>query len=298
MISAAGDSTPGHRFRTAVLTVLALVAFAANSLLCRLALRTSAIDPVSFTAVRLASGAAMLWLIAVLSGRRRQATSRGSWTSALMLFAYAAAFSFAYLSLSVGTGALILFGAVQGTMMIAGIRAGERPHPMQWAGLVAALGGLIYLVSPGLTAPSPAGSGLMAAAGIAWGVYSLRGRGAGDPLTVTVDNFMRSVPLVLIISLLLMRDALLTQRGIVLAACSGAVTSGVGYVLWYAALKGLTTTRAAVVQLAVPVIAAFVAALFLDEPVPLRLVAASVMILGGIALAVRGKARPPAHSRS
>jgi drug/metabolite transporter (DMT)-like permease len=276
------------KVRTAVLTTLALIAFAANSLLCRLALRDGGIDPASFTTVRLIAGGVMLWMIAFVSGRRRPSTPTTAWTSAAMLFLYAAAFSYAYISLSVGTGALILFGAVQGTMILAGIRAGEHPHPVQWAGLAAALAGLVYLVSPGLTAPSPAGSALMTIAGIAWGVYSLRGRGAGDPVAVTVENFIRSIPFALALSLLLFRDLHVSARGFLLALLSGAVTSGVGYILWYSALQGLTRTRAASVQLAVPVIAAFAAAFFLGESVTFRLIVASVAILGGIALAVRG----------
>jgi drug/metabolite transporter (DMT)-like permease len=279
------------RVRTAVLTTLALIAFAANSLLCRLALRNGGIDPATFSTVRLIAGGAMLWLIAVVSGRRRPSTPRTAWTSAAMLFLYAVAFSYAYISLSVGTGALILFGAVQGTMILAGIRAGEHPHPVQWAGLAAALAGLVYLVSPGLTAPSPAGSALMTIAGIAWGVYSLRGRGAGDPVAVTVENFVRSIPFALALSLLFFRDAHVTVQGFLLALVSGAVTSGIGYILWYSALQGLTRTRAASVQLAVPVIAAFAAAFFLGESVTLRLMVASAAILGGIALAVRGGER-------
>lgn len=281
----------GTKVRTTVFTTLALIAFAANSLLCRLALRDAAIDPASFSTVRLIAGASMLWLIAVLSGRRRPVRSRSGWTSALMLFLYAVAFSYAYISLSVGTGALILFGAVQGTMILAGIRAGEHPHPVQWGGLAAALAGLVYLVSPGLTAPSPAGSALMAAAGIAWGVYSLRGRGAGDPVAKTADNFVRSIPFTLVLSLLLIRDVHITPTGFLLALVSGGATSGVGYILWYGALQGLTRTGAASVQMAVPVIAAFAAALFLGEEVTFRLVAASAAILGGIALAVRSGER-------
>lgn len=281
----------GPIIRTGVFTSLALIAFAANSLLCRLALRDAAIDPASFTTVRLAAGALMLWLIAVASGRRRSPFSRGSWTSAALLFLYAATFSFAYISLSVGTGALILFSAVQGTMILAGLRSGERPHPVQWAGLAAALGGLVYLVFPGLAAPSPGGSALMAAAGIAWGIYTMRGRGTGDPIAVTVDNFVRSLPFAFILSLLLVPEIRISTKGTLLAVFSGAVTSGVGYFLWYAALKGLTTTRAATVQLAVPVIAAFTAVLLLGEFVTLRLLVASIAILGGIALAVRGGER-------
>lgn len=282
--------------RTALLTALAMIAFAANSLLCRLALHDGSIDPTTFSTVRLTAGGAVLWLIAVVSGKRRPLTARSAWISAAMLFLYAVAFSYAYISLGVGTGALILFGAVQGTMILAGIRAGERPHPAQWVGLAAALAGLVYLVSPGLTAPSPEGSALMAAAGIAWGVYSLRGRGAGDPVAATVENFIRSIPFALALSLLLFRDAHATLRGFLLAFVSGAVTSGVGYILWYSALQGLTRTRAASVQLAVPVIAAFAAAMVLGEPVTVRLLVASAAILGGIALAVRGGERVVSRS--
>jgi len=205
-----------------------------------------------------------------------------------MLFIYAIAFSFAYLSLSAGTGALILFGCVQVTMILAALRSGERPQPLEWMGVFVALGGLVYLVLPGLRAPSPLGSGLMVMAGIAWGVYSLRGRGSGSPLADTAGNFIRAVPLILAVRLVILESVHLSQSGILLAVLSGAVASGVGYVIWYASLAGLTATRAAIVQLSVPVLAAWGGVAFLSEDISLRLILAGVLILGGIALAIAG----------
>jgi drug/metabolite transporter (DMT)-like permease len=206
-----------------------------------------------------------------------------------MLFLYAIAFSLAYLSLSAGTGALLLFGSVQATMLLVALRAGERPHPWTWVGLGVALAGLCVLVAPGLRAPSPGGAALMIAAGIAWGVYSLRGRGAPDPLAATTDNFVRSVPLVVAAGLAAWAvhgPHHVSPRGVLLALISGAVTSGVGYVVWYAALRGLTATRAATVQLAVPVLAAVAGVVLLSEAVTVRLVASAALILGGIAVAL------------
>lgn len=275
--------------RTGLLTALAMVAFAANSLLCRLALGGAAIDAASFTTIRLISGAVTLWTVLAFVGRRSrtgQPGHQGNWVSASMLFLYAIAFSFAYLSLSVGTGALILFGSVQATMILAGLWSGERPHPLQWTGLFIAVTGLVYLVSPGLTASPLAGSLLMAVAGIAWGVYSLRGRGAVDPVAVTTDNFVRSMPLVLVISLSMLQQAHLTLRGALLAVVSGSLASGIGYVIWYAALRGLTATRAAIVQLSVPVLAALAGVILLSEAVSIRLLISGVAILGGVGLAV------------
>jgi len=270
---------------TAALTALTLVAFAGNSLLCRLALGDATIDAVGFTAVRLLTGA--LTLLALVGARDRRLLQRqhGNWVSAIVLFAYAIAFSYAYLSLSAGTGALILFGTVQATMILAGLRAGERPSRVEWAGLFVALAGVVWLVFPGLTAPSPTGTALMALAGIGWGVYSLRGRGARDPLAENAGNFLRSVPMVAVVALLAMDRIQLTPRGVVLAAASGALASGVGYVIWYAALRGLTATRAAIVQLAVPVLAALGGVVFLAEAITPRLVVAAVLILGGVGAA-------------
>ena len=279
------------RFLTALYTSLTMVAFASNSLLNRLALGRESIDAVSYTTVRLISGALVLWLIASLQTNGAGPRVRGSWISASMLFIYAIAFSFAYLSLSAGTGALILFGSVQVTMILSALRSGERPQLLEWLGVLLALGGLVYLVLPGLEAPSPLGSALMTVAGIAWGVYSLRGRGSGSPLADTTGNFIRAVPLTLAVLLLSLNGVHLSQTGILLAVLSGAVASGLGYVIWYAALAGLTATRAAIVQLSVPVLAAWGGVAFLAEEVSLRLLLAGVLILGGIALAVVGRGK-------
>ncbi|MEW6646615.1 MAG: DMT family transporter [Pseudomonadota bacterium] len=265
-------------------TLFTMLPLAANSLLARAAIGADAIDPASFTTVRLLSGAAMLWLIAVLSGHAGVREVRGSWASAAMLFAYAAAFSFAYIDLSAGTGALILFGCVQATMWLVALWRGERPHGLAWLGLVAACGGLVYLMSPGLTAPPPLAAGLMAAAGVAWGVYSLHGRGSADPLADTAGNFVRSIPLTIALSLVWLGDLTWSAAGLQWAVISGALASGVGYALWYSVLPQLSATRAATVQLSVPVIAALAGVVLLDEVLTLRLVLAAVLILGGIGL--------------
>jgi drug/metabolite transporter (DMT)-like permease len=231
----------------------------------------------------------MLGTIGILSREEGWIGKHGTWLSAGFLFFYASAFSFAYLSLSTGTGALILFGSVQLTMILAALLGGERPHSLEWTGLILALGGLVYLVFPGLQAPSPLGSALMAAAGISWGFYSLRGRGSSDPLGDTASNFMRAVPFVIMISLPNLRNVHLSANGLLLATISGALTSGLGYVIWYAALRGLTMARAATVQLSVPVLAAWSGVLFLSEEISLRLLLAGLLILGGIGLAVTGR---------
>jgi len=266
------------------------MAFAANSVLCRKALGGAAIDAASFTAVRLISGASTLWaLMRLMKGNRSSNHRSGTWLSAFMLFLYAASFSFAYLKLSAGTGALILFCSVQLTMILYGLRSGERPHVLQWTGLFLALGGLVYLLIPGLAAPSPIGSALMAVAGVGWGVYSLRGRGIKDPADMTAGNFLRTVPFVIIMSLAVLSQVHLSPEGVLLAFISGSLTSGVGYLIWYTALQRLTATRAATVQLSVPVIAAFGGAIFLSENISLRLIIATVLIIGGVALTVIGK---------
>lgn len=280
-------TTFGPAGRTAVLTALALLGFAGNSILCRMALGGSLIDPSGFTAVRLGAGAGTLWLVTAMrvGGAPHRA---GRWGSAGALFLYAAAFSFAYLNLSTGTGALILFGAVQLTMLVAGLRAGERPRPAEWTGLVLAVLGLVVLVRPGLTAPSPTGSALMAAAGIAWGMYSLAGRGSTNPLQDTAGNFLFTLPMAAVL-LLAAGAGAWSPRGVALAALSGALASGAGYAIWYAALPSLTTTRAALVQLLVPVLAAGGGVLLLRETVPLRLPVAAALVLGGVALAVTSR---------
>jgi len=278
-------------FQTVVLTTLTMIAFASNSLLNRLALGQKSIDAVSYTSIRLTAGAVMLFVITYLQKKPEGPVLRGSWISAAMLFLYATTFSFAYLSLSTGTGALLLFGSVQVTMILMALRSGERPHVLEWIGLLLALGGLVYLVFPGLTAPSPLGSGLMIAAGMAWGFYTLRGRGSQNPLADTAGNFVYSVPMIILVRLVSLSNAHISTNGVFLAVLSGAIASGIGYVIWYAALHGLTTTRAATVQLSVPVIAAWSGIIFLSEIVSFRLIIAGIFILGGIGLALssRGK---------
>lgn len=289
----------GHPgLRTVLLTSITMVAFASNSLLCRLALQHAAIDAASFSSIRLVSGAVVLVVLARASAGRAP-PARADWAAATMLFLYVAFFSFAYLTLSAGTGALILFGAVQLTMLAAGLRAGERFEALGWAGFALAAGGLVYLVSPGVTAPTPLGAALMTVAGIAWGMYSLRGRGLDNPLAATAGNFLRAAPMALALSMLLYDRAHASPAGILLALASGALTSGIGYVIWYAALKGLSAIRAAAVQLSVPPIAAFGAVLFLAEPLTPRLAAASAAILGGIALVLASRTqRKPAEAAS
>lgn len=273
--------------RVTVLTTLAMLAFAGNSLLCRLALKDTAIDPASFTSIRLASGALMLWLI--VSMKKDIKPGKGSWLSALALFVYAAGFSFAYVSLSAATGALLLFGAVQITMIAYGIRAGERPHGLQLAGLLLAFGGLIGLLMPGLSAPPLRGSVLMVSAGVAWGVYSLRGKGAGDATRVTAGNFLRAVPITIVLTILMLNESRLDSMGVLYAIASGALASGLGYAIWYNVLPALKNTSAASVQLSVPVLAALGGIVFLGEPLTLRLTVTSVAILGGIALVIARK---------
>ncbi|WP_018150356.1 DMT family transporter [Leeia oryzae] len=271
-------------FRTVALTTLAMLAFAGNSLLCRSALKHTSMDAASFTAIRLLSGALMLWLLVYI--RRSPTPGRGNWLSALALFVYAAGFSFAYLGLTAATGALLLFGAVQATMISHGIWSGERLRSIQLLGLLLAFAGLIGLLLPGLSAPPLASALLMILAGIAWGVYSLRGKAAGgDPTKVTAGNFLRAAPISLGLSMLFGHPSL-DPAGIWLAMASGALASGIGYAIWYAALPRLQATHAATVQLSVPVIAAVGGVLLLSETFTFRLLLAAVAILGGIALVI------------
>jgi drug/metabolite transporter (DMT)-like permease len=271
--------------RLLVLTVLALLAFAGNSLLCRLALRDSAIDAASFTSLRLVSGALVLCLLVRLRATRAEAVGgAGNWWSALALFTYAAGFSFAYLSLSAATGALLLFGAVQATMIGVGLWRGERLHGGQWLGLLLAFSGLVALLAPGLSAPPWRGALLMLGAGAAWGLYSLRGRGSGDPLQVTAGNFLRTLPMAAALSALTVAAAGANATGILAALASGALASGLGYAIWYRVLPSLRATTAASVQLAVPVLVAIAGIAWLGEPLSWRLVVAAAAVLGGIAL--------------
>lgn len=269
-----------------LLTAFALIGFAFNSILCRMALATGEIDAASFTVVRLVSGAVTLAALLLATGKTRKLAANGNWVSAFFLFAYAIAFSFAYLGLSTGAGALILFGCVQLTMFGVSLYRGVRPVPSDWLGLAVAFGGLIYLVLPGLTAPPLDSALLMATAGIAWGFYTLRGKGSEDPLADTAGNFIRSVPMVLAAGALFISKLQLSFRGATLAILSGSVASAMGYSIWYAALKYHTPTRAAVLQLSVPVIAAIGGIVLLAEAASLRLATAAAAILGGIALTV------------
>jgi drug/metabolite transporter (DMT)-like permease len=270
--------------RIASLTVFAMLAFASNSLLCRIALRDTAIDAASFTSIRLISGA--LLLAALMVGRGSRPWTGGTWRAAAMLFAYAVTFSFAYRQLTAATGALLLFGAVQLTMLGYGLATGERLRGSQWLGLLVALAGLVGLLLPGLAAPPLLGAAFMLAAGAAWGVYSLLGRGVTDPVAGTAGNFLRAVPFTVVLSLATMAQVSFDTAGVLYAIASGAITSGLGYVLWYAALPAFKAASAATIQLSVPALAALGGVLLLAEPMSLRLLIASVAILGGIALVI------------
>jgi drug/metabolite transporter (DMT)-like permease len=276
--------------RVFIFTALAMVAFASNSLLCRQALKQTAIDPSTFTLVRILSGALCLFVIAQI--RRAPVQKAGTWLSALALFGYAALFSFAYLQLTAATGALLLFAAVQATMIGWAIRRGERMLWPQIAGIVLALAGFVALVFPGLSAPPFGSALLMIGAGIAWGVYSIRGKSSGDPLRATAGNFLRATPMASLLGLLMVRSAKWDAVGVIYAIISGAIASGLGYAIWYAALPGLKATGAATVQLSVPVLAAVGGILFLSEPVTWRLVLASAAVLGGILLVILERKRP------
>jgi drug/metabolite transporter (DMT)-like permease len=267
-------------------TIFALACFAFNSILCRLALGMDLIDAAGFTAVRLVSGASALFFIFLLFGGKENITRQGNWVSAFFLFAYAICFSFAYLGLTTGMGALILFGSVQATMIVSAIAAGERPQLLEWTGLLIALAGLVYLVLPGLGSPPVFSSILMAFAGVAWGFYTLRGRKSANPLGDTAGNFIRTVPMIVLASLPFLSQIHYSKRGILFAVLSGTVASGVGYAVWYAALKFHTATRAAILQLSVPVLAAIGGVVLLSEYITIRLLAAGFLILGGIGLAI------------
>jgi len=276
--------------RAVAYTAVAMLAFAGNSIICRLALRDNAIDPASFTSVRLISGALALLLIFRLSRRGQSLRAHGGWSSALMLFLYAACFSYAYISLSAGAGALILFGFVQATMIALGVWSGDRPRVAEWIGWSLAFGGLVWLVIPGVEAPEPVGASLMAIAGIAWGVYSVRGRAEADALASTAANFILSLAPALALIAVTLSGADISGRGIFLAVVSGALTSGLGYVTWYAALNYLSSMQAALVQLTVPAIASAGGVLLLAESLSVRLLVSSALVLGGISLALVRKA--------
>jgi len=286
-----GTTGRTHLGSAGPLAGLALVCFAANSILARLALRSGHIDPASFTAIRLASGALALGLLLQLNQARAASAARRSnqWTAALLLFLYAAPFSFAYVTLPTGTGALVLFGAVQLTMMGFAVGSGERPRLLEWAGLVIALAGLVYLNLPGLGAPSPVGTGLMAIAGVAWGLYSIRGRRADAPLRQTATSFLLATPMGVALFAARLGQFHSTSAGVACAVASGAIASGGGYAIWYSALPRLSVARAGTIQLAVPVLAALAGVMLLGEQVSLRLVLSAVAILGGVGLAISAR---------
>jgi len=270
--------------RTVFCIIFSLLAFAGNSIICRMALKSDMIDPASFVIVRLGSASLLLVLLQAFSKSGKGIG--GNWISALFLLLYAIPFTFSYINLSAATGALISFSAVQLTMIIIGLRNGEALNRLQFTGLIIAMSGLIVLLLPGATAPSLFDALLMAIAGIAWGFYSLRGRVSVNPLYDTAGNFIRAFPICLVVCIPLMKNIHISPEGLLLAAISGAVTSGLGYILWYQALKHIKATQAAVIQLSVPVITSLFGVLLLGEILDFRIVTASAVILIGIALVI------------
>ncbi len=289
MVSSLINKPNKYVVKTIFFTGLALIAFAANSVLCRLALGRETIDASSFTIIRLLSGAVVLLAIINISGSKTGSSAKGSWPASLMLFLYAITFSFAYITLDTGTGALILFGSVQITMILLSVISGNRLHITEWVGITIAFTGFVYLILPGVTTPSAIGFLLMTTAGIAWGIYTLKGRDSKSPLMDTAYNFLRTVPFVIILVIVTIKNANYSIEGILLAALSGGIASGIGYTIWYLALGGLSVTQAAVLQLLVPVIAALGGVVFVSEAVTVRLTVSSTMILGGILMVVLGR---------
>ncbi len=275
--------------KTIILTGLALIAFAANSVLCRLALGNEAIDASSFTVIRLLSGTIVLLIIIGTTRNITGSSTKGSWTASFMLFIYATTFSYAYISLDTGTGALILFGSVQITMILLSLISGTRLHFSEWGGVTIAFTGFVYLILPGVTTPSIIGFLLMTVAGIAWGIYTLKGRGSKSPLMDTAYNFLRTTPLVILLAITTINNISYSSEGILLALLSGGITSGIGYTIWYIALGGLSSTQAAVLQLSVPVIAALGGVIFVSEAITSRLTISATMVLGGILMVVLGR---------
>ncbi len=273
-------------------TLLALVFFASNSVLCRLALAEGVIDAASFTNIRLLSGAIVLGIILLLTQSQQAVDSKGSWKAGFMLFVYAAGFSYAYISLDTGIGALILFTVVQITMIAVGLFTGKKLHVLEWLGVLIAFAGFVYLILPDLTSPSLVGFILMSLAGVAWGFYTLAGQGSANPLRDTLFNFVRTLPFVAILFVFALPSMSLSTYGVVLAVLSGGIASGVGYTLWYVALGGLTSVQAGVLQLLVPVIAAIGGVIFANEALSSRLVIASLVILGGLLVVILSKHSP------
>jgi drug/metabolite transporter (DMT)-like permease len=265
-----------------ILTSLALIAFAANSVLCRLALGNNVIDASSFTIIRLLAGAIVLFCIVLFSKGKTSTTSKGNLLSSFMLFLYAITFSFAYLSLDTGTGALILFGAVQITIIIHTLLSGNKLRPLEWLGVITSFLGFIYLISPGVSSPSIIGFVLMTIAGISWGIYTIKGQTSKNPLRDTTYNFIKTLPFITILYIATMTQSNYSTEGILLAIIAGGVTSGIGYTIWYMAIRGLSSIQSAVLQLLVPVIAAFSGVIFISEIITVRLTVSSILILGGV----------------
>jgi drug/metabolite transporter (DMT)-like permease len=275
--------------KTFIFTGFTLIAFAANSVLCRMALGEKTIDAYSFTVLRLLSGAIVLFVILKINHKKTRSPVKGSWFAGTMLFLYAVTFSIAYTTLDSGTGAIILFGSVQITMISLSIISGYRLHIIEWIGVLGAFTGFVYLVLPGATSPSVIGFSFMTIAGIAWGVYTLKGRDSVHPFMDTAHNFLRTIPFVMVLAILAIRNTHYTTEGILLALSSGSIASGLGYTIWYKALSGLSATQAAVVQLLVPVIVALGGVIFLNEEITLHLTLSAIMILGGILMVVWGQ---------
>lgn len=286
-----------YLLKTSLLTGLALIAFAANSVLCRLALGTGAIDASSFTVVRLLSGAIALFIILNIKGANKGISSKGSWKASFSLFLYAVTFSYAYLSVDTGTGALILFGAVQITMILLTLISGTRLHISEWFGVMVAFAGFVYLTLPSISTPSVNGFIFMTVSGISWGIYTLIGRASENPLMDTTYNFLKTTPFVILLAAFTLQSMSLSLEGIVFALLSGGITSGVGYTIWYIALRGLSSTQAAVIQLSVPVIAAIGGVIFVSEAVTARLAISVAIVLGGILMVVLGRYYSVANSR-
>lgn len=275
--------------KTALYTLLALIAFAGNSILCRLALGENTIDAASFTAIRLFSGIMVLVLILAISQRKKSTTAKGSWLASMMLFIYAITFSYAYISLETGVGALILFAAVQITMILVGLYLGDKLHNIEWFGVIVAFIGFVYLVMPGVSAPSFTGFVLMSISGISWAGYTLLGKNSANPLSDTTFNFLRTSPFLIVLIALTLKQTTFTQEGVILAVLSGGITSGLGYTIWYKVLKDLKSIQAAVLQLLVPILATFGGIIFASEDFSLRLAISTIMILGGIVAVILGK---------
>lgn len=272
-----------------IYTALALIAFAGNSVICRIALGENAIDAASFTSIRLLAGIVMLIIIVKLMKINRTKSASTGWKAPMYLFIYALTFSYAYISLDTGIGALILFGAVQITMILKGVISGTKLHYFEWAGITCAFSGFVYLLSPSLTSPTLLGFILMAMSGIAWGFYTLEGKKAGNPIANTANNFIRTLPMIIILVLFTIQQAELSQHGIFLAILSGALTSAIGYALWYIALEALSSIQAGVLQLLVPVIAAMGGVVFSQEYISMHLFISSIIILSGILIVILGK---------